>query len=119
MPDPVACAQARPLFAALVIIALLVYIIARDAFRHRRLRHQVVRLHVATQFCRFPARAVPEDGAWCGDDVSTKLVELPKDPAIVRVNWDGTMGYGSSFLKAAFGGLDRDLPELRLRMTFE
>lgn len=63
-----------------------------------------MKLSVARDFSRFPAGRCEADGPYSGEAFRLRLVqELEKGPVTVLL--DGTMGYGSSFLEVAFGGL--------------
>lgn len=79
-------------------------------------------LSVAQDFSRFPAGRSVADGPFPGENFRKLLVSaLEKGPVIVQL--DGTLGYGSSFLEEAFGGLVRKCgfgaADLRKRMTIE
>ena len=81
-------------------------------------------ISVAEDFSRFPAGRFRSDGPHSGQAFKDELL-LPalQRTGAVRVLLDGTMGYGSSFLEEAFGGLVREngyLPgELEDRLTIE
>lgn len=63
---------------------------------------------IASSFSKFPAGRYKSDGPYSGeqfrDDV---LMPLLRTNTPVVVTLDGTLGYGSSFLEEAFGGLVR------------
>lgn len=65
-------------------------------------------IDVAVDFTRFPAGRYREDGRFSGERFRDEFL-IPalkkREPFIVKL--DGTMGYGSSFLEEAFGGLAR------------
>lgn len=63
---------------------------------------------VGTDFTRFPAGRTLSDGPWCGEAFRTKYLVpgLDKNEHII-VKLDSALGYGSSFLEEAFGGLIR------------
>lgn len=65
-------------------------------------------ISVATDFTRFPAGRYETDGLYSGQRFREKLLApaLRKGGSVV-VCLDGTMGFGSSFLEEAFGGLAR------------
>lgn len=68
-------------------------------------------ISIAKDFSEFPAGREPEDGPNSGERfrdeiLGPKLREATPDD-LVEVDLDGTMGYGSSFLEEAFGGLVR------------
>lgn len=70
-------------------------------------------LSIAKDFSEFPAGRIPDDGPNSGqrfrdDYLAPALKDAIKNSDIVEVNLDGTMGYGSSFLDEAFGGLVRE-----------
>ncbi len=67
-------------------------------------------VNVARDFTRFPSGRYKKNGNTSGEAFREKHLE----PAIkageeVTVELDGTIGYGSSFLEEAFGGLVRAL----------
>ncbi len=59
---------------------------------------------IAKDFSRAPAGRTKEDGPHSGAALREIFVELLKKGPI-KVDLNGTLGYGSSFLEAAFGGL--------------
>jgi hypothetical protein len=65
-------------------------------------------ISVARDFSRFPAGRFIDDGPYSGqafrDRLLAPLLEQGKD---VEIDLDGVLGYGSSFLEEAFGGLIR------------
>jgi hypothetical protein len=65
-------------------------------------------INVASQFSRFPAGRYVEDGPFTGAKFRNDLL-LPalKQQDDVTIELDGVVGYGSSFLEEAFGGLVR------------
>lgn len=65
-------------------------------------------INVAKQFSRFPGGRFYEDGEFSGQRFREKMLvpALNKYQRVV-VDLDGTLGYGSSFLEEAFGGLVR------------
>lgn len=75
-------------------------------------------LNIAKDFSRSPAGRYEADGPFSGEAFRERLLK----PAIeandsVRVELDGALGYGSSFLEEAFGGLVRKygIPPKQLR----
>lgn len=63
---------------------------------------------IAKNFSRFPAGRYLTDGPYSGQAFREKVVEpLLKEGKRVTIDLDGVMGYGSSFLEEAFGGLVR------------
>lgn len=65
-------------------------------------------VNIATEFSRFPGGRHETDGPYSGEGFLKQLLlpALEKDGQ-VKIILDGTMGYGSSFLEEAFGGLVR------------
>jgi hypothetical protein len=70
----------------------------------------MIYVNIAKDFTRFPAGRYKKNGATSGEDFREKFLEtaLQKGEHIT-VNFDGTVGYGSSFLEEAFGGVVRKL----------
>jgi len=64
-------------------------------------------LTIAEDFSRFPAGRFKDDGAFSGERFRDVLVERLRSAEKLVIDLDGTMGYGSSFLEEAFGGLVR------------
>ncbi len=78
-------------------------------------------ISVATQYSTEPAGRFPEDGEFNGQRFREAfLVPALAQNSRVCVDFDGTEGYGSSFLEEAFGGLVRragfKVEELRERL---
>ena len=69
-------------------------------------------ISIARDFSEFPAGREREDGPNSGqrfrEEILGPALRATKPDDIVEVNLDGTMGYGSSFLEEAFGGLVRN-----------
>jgi hypothetical protein len=67
------------------------------------------RISIAKDFSRFPAGRFTSDGKFPGE-VCRRCLLVPalKQGAGVLVDLRGTLGYGSSFLEEAFGGLVRE-----------
>ena len=65
-------------------------------------------LNIARDFSRYPAGRYKTDGPYSGEYCRTKYIvpALKKGDQLV-IELDGTLGYGSSFLEEAFGGLVR------------
>lgn len=81
----------------------------------------VMIVNVANDFSRFPAGRYLSDGPYSGEGfLLNHLVPALEKANKVKVVLDGTLGYGSSFLEEAFGGLVRlqrwSLSELQSRM---
>jgi hypothetical protein len=66
-----------------------------------------MKISVAKDFSKFPAGRFHRDGPFPGEKFRALLVEALKSSPSLTVELDGTMGYGSSFLEEAFGGLVR------------
>lgn len=65
-------------------------------------------ISVARDFTRFPAGRYKRNGKTSGEAFRERFLEEPlRRGEIVTVELDGTVGYGSSFLEEAFGGLVR------------
>ena len=67
-------------------------------------------INVAREFSRFPGGRFFTDGQFSGQRFREELLEpvLRNHPNVqVTVELDGTLGFGSSFLEEAFGGLVR------------
>lgn len=77
---------------------------------------------IAKDFSRFPAGRYESDGPYSGEAFRKRVIEphLKKGEALT-IDLDGVLGYGSSFLEEAFGGLIRDgfrVADLRRLLTF-
>jgi hypothetical protein len=67
-------------------------------------------VNVAKDFTRFPAGRYKRNGATSGEAFRERFLEQPlREGEAVTVVLDGTVGYGSSFLEEAFGGVVRSL----------
>lgn len=63
-------------------------------------------IHLARDFSKFPAGRFRSDGPHSGERFREELlVPALRGNMQVTVSLDGTMGYSSSFLEEAFGGL--------------
>lgn len=69
---------------------------------------ETMNISIAKDFCETPAGRYVVDGPYSGERFRTDFL-LPnlKAGKTLSINFDGTMGYGSSFLEEAFGGLIR------------
>lgn len=66
-------------------------------------------VYVAKEFSRYPAGRFTTDGPNSGQRFRDGLlIPSMERAARVRVHLDSVLGYGSSFLEEAFGGLVRD-----------
>lgn len=65
---------------------------------------------IAKDFTRFPSGRYKKGGNTSGEAFREKFLEVPlRQGERVVVDFDGTIGYGSSFLEEAFGGVVRSL----------
>ncbi|TPG50717.1 DUF4325 domain-containing protein [Rhodanobacter glycinis] len=64
---------------------------------------------VARDFSRFPAGRFKEDGPFSGQAFRDEVLlpRLRQNQEALTIELDGALGYGSSFLEEAFGGLVR------------
>lgn len=68
-----------------------------------------VLINVASDFSRFPSGRTATDSAFSGQEFREKFLARPlHEGKQVLVQLDGAIGYGSSFLEEAFGGLIRE-----------
>ena len=81
-------------------------------------------ISIAENFSKFPAGRYKSDGPFSGQHFRDDILypALRKYERVI-VNIDGTMGYGSSFLEEAFGGLRREynlsLNEIREKLEIQ
>lgn len=72
----------------------------------------VASISVSTRFSEYPAGRYRADGDFSGEVFREDiLVPLLSKHDLVEIDLDGAMGYGSSFLEEAFGGLVRNHKE--------
>lgn len=66
-------------------------------------------INIASDFTRYPAGRFRRDGRFSGEQFRDDMLipALERATGVVVVDLDGTIGYGSSFLEEAFGGLMR------------
>ncbi len=81
----------------------------------------MITVNVARDFTRYPSGRFKKNGDTSGEAFRQRFLEgALKSGESIRVEMDGTIGYGSSFLEEAFGGLVRTLAinpkELRNRL---
>lgn len=70
----------------------------------------MILVSVANNFTRFPSGRYKRNGETSGEGFREKFLEEPlRRGEQVTVDLDGTVGYGSSFLEEAFGGVVRSL----------
>lgn len=78
-----------------------------------------IKIKVATEFSRTPGVREALEGDFPGDDFLKNLL-LPKFQEALKqgvkliIDMDGTAGYTTSFLEAAFGGLAREYKDADL-----
>ena len=85
---------------------------------------EMMMIDIAASFTRFPGGRYRSDGRFSGERFRDELlVPALKEHEHVVVRLDGTVGYGSSFLEEAFGGVVRigafTADELLAKLTFE
>jgi STAS-like domain of unknown function (DUF4325) len=69
-------------------------------------------VNVARDFTRFPSGRYKRNGSTSGEEFRQRFLESNiREGKLTTVELDGTIGYGSSFLEEAFGGLVRSLPQ--------
>lgn len=67
-------------------------------------------VNIAKDFTRYPSGRYKKNGETSGEAFRERFLETPiSNGEKVLVEFDGTIGYGSSFLDEAFGGLVRKL----------
>lgn len=69
-------------------------------------------LNIAKDFSPIPGARYPIEGDFSGQEfrqllLAPKLKEAISNDVVLTINLDGTLGYGTSFLEEAFGGLIR------------
>ncbi|MBD8654730.1 STAS-like domain-containing protein [Oxalobacteraceae sp. CFBP 13730] len=83
---------------------------------------EIMNVSIAKQFSETPSGRYVEDGPASGQRFREEfLVPALQSGKSVAVDLDGAVGFGSSFLEEAFGGLVRvagfRAPDLRARLT--
>lgn len=72
------------------------------------MKDSTMTIRIASDFSRFPAGRYTTDGPYSGQGfLENNLIPALQNNGSVKIVLDGTMGYGSSFLEEAFGGLVR------------
>ena len=71
-----------------------------------------LKINIAKDFSPIPGARYPIEGDFSGQEfrqtiLAPKLKDAIKNNTILVVDLDGTLGYGTSFLEEAFGGLIR------------
>jgi hypothetical protein len=66
-------------------------------------------INISKDFSPYPAGRYEKDGKYTGEGFRNTILKkaLQKNDTVV-IELDGTLGYGSSFLEEAFGGLIRE-----------
>lgn len=77
-------------------------------------RSGTVTLNIARDFSRFPGGRRRVHGKHSGEEfredwLIPRLRQASKQNEVLEIDFDGTLGYGSSFLEEAFGGAVRQL----------
>ena len=68
-----------------------------------------IHVYIAKEFSRYPSGRTAKDSRFSGEEFREKFLTTPlKQNKHVYVHLDGVLGYGSSFLDEAFGGLRRE-----------
>jgi hypothetical protein len=72
--------------------------------------NNMIIVNIAKDFTRYPSGRYKKNGETSGEAFRERFLEAPISKGEkVLVEFDGTIGYGSSFLDEAFGGLVRKL----------
>ncbi len=84
----------------------------------------MLKINIAKDFTRFPSGRFRKNGSTSGEAFRQDFLETPiRNGEQITVELDGTIGYGSSFLEEAFGGLVRSLkiqaPKIKTLLTLE
>lgn len=70
----------------------------------------MITVSVAKDFTRYPAGRYKRNGETSGEAFRERFLEGPlRKGEDIFIDFDGTVGYGSSFLEEAFGGVVRAL----------
>jgi hypothetical protein len=72
-----------------------------------------IELNIAKEFTRTPGPRYRTEGEYSGQEfledlLRPRYVDAKKTGELLRVNLDGAVGYPTSFLEEAFGGLARE-----------
>lgn len=72
-------------------------------------------LNVASEFSDTPGPRSRDEGEFSGQEFLDNILrprfeEALRNKTLLHINLDGTAGYATSFLEAAFGGLARQFP---------
>lgn len=67
-----------------------------------------IKINIGKQFSRFPAGRYIADGPGSGEQFREQiLIPALRSSGVVEIELDDALGYGSSFLEEAFGGVVR------------
>lgn len=87
---------------------------------------KMAKINISHDFSEYPAGRYKADGPYSGeafrDDILTPALN---ENDVVEITFDGAMGYGSSFLEEAFGGLvrvsrfSRDILRRKLKLFYK
>lgn len=79
-----------------------------DGCLEREIAMTAVDIHVAKEFSKYPSGRTRSDSRYSGEEFRERFLISPlRQGKKVNIFLDGTLGYGSSFLDEAFGGLIR------------
>ena len=68
----------------------------------------MIKVNVANDFTKYPSGRYKKNGTTSGEEFRERLLEPHlKAGEKLEISLDGTIGYGSSFLEEAFGGLKK------------
>ncbi len=69
---------------------------------------EMYKISIANDFTRYPSGRYARSGNTSGETFrETLIIPLLEKGEGIEIDFDGTVGYGSSFLEEAFGGLIR------------
>jgi hypothetical protein len=82
----------------------------------------MIMISIADQFSKTPGHRSPDDGPDSGEEFLANILRPAYEESCVKraqilVDLDGTAGYATSFLEAAFGGLAREQPVEDVKKT--
>lgn len=75
-----------------------------------------MKLSIARDFSRFPAGRLKADGRYTGQHLRELVIPLLRAGELT-IDFNGTAGFGSSFLQGAFQGLGGEVDVSRLHLT--
>ncbi len=83
-----------------------------------------IKIDIGKDFSKFPGGRFITDGPFSGEKFRNEML-VPKlhEASILTVSLDNTLGYGSSFLEEAFGGMVRkgmiNITEIQKKLRLE